>query len=119
MALAAFPAEGIASFGMPSSTAMETAQDRPRALNEPVGLSPSSFTHRWSAPILAPRRLVRTRGVIPSPNETIDSGFRGGSTGAYRHMLFGPSATRSRFQTRRVNSRSYRASRGPPQSHRL
>ena len=45
MALAALPAEGIATFRMPSSTHMEMAQESPRALNEPVGFSPSSFTH--------------------------------------------------------------------------
>ncbi len=46
MALAALPAEGMATFRMPSSTHMEMAQASPRALNEAVGFSPSSFTHR-------------------------------------------------------------------------
>ena len=57
MALAALPAEGIATFLMPSSTHIETAQERPRALNDAVGFSPSSFTHSCSAPMRAPSRL--------------------------------------------------------------
>src|ERR1700704_347861 len=91
MALAAFPAEGIATFLMPSSTALEIAQDRPRALKEPVGFRPSSLTHRSLAPTRLPRRLVRISGVMPSPNDTMDSG-RGGSMGPYRHMVLGPLA---------------------------
>src|SRR5579863_5822377 len=89
MALAALPAEGIATFLIPSSTAIEIAQERPRALKEPVGFSPSSLIHRSSEPTRAPRRRVRIKGVMPSPSDTIDSA-RGGSAGAYRHMLLGP-----------------------------
>src|SRR5260370_21994628 len=95
MALAAFAAEGMAHFLMPSSMAIEMAQDRPRALNEPVGFRPSSLTHRSDAPMRRPRWRVRISGVIPSPNETMDSG-RGGPIGAYCHMLFGPPPTWSR-----------------------
>ena len=81
MALAALPAEGMATFRMPSSTHMEMAQARPRALNEAVGFSPSSFTHRSSAPMRAPSRSVRMRGVQPSPSVTMDS-LAGGRSGA-------------------------------------
>ena len=72
MALAAFPAEGIASLRIPSSTAIDTAQDKPRALNDPVGFRPSSLIQSCSAPILAPRRAARTSGVMPSPNEIME-----------------------------------------------
>ena len=40
MALAALPADGIATFLMPSSTHIETAQERPRALNDAGGIEP-------------------------------------------------------------------------------
>src|SRR3954468_3291012 len=85
-ALAALPADGIATLVMPSSLHIEMAHERPRALNDAVGFSPSSLTHSASAPILAPRRQVRSSGVQPSPSVTTDSGAAG-SAGAYRHML--------------------------------
>ena len=44
--MSALPADGIARRPRPSSTHMETAQERPRALNDPVGFRPSSFTIR-------------------------------------------------------------------------
>src|SRR6266581_796748 len=98
MALPALPAEGIATLRMPSSAHIEIAQERPRALNEAVGLSPSSFTQSASEPIRAPSRLVLTSGVQPSPSVTMKRSA-GGSTGAYRHMLEGP------FDTSRRNQR--------------
>src|SRR4051812_2967354 len=85
-ALAALPAEGIATFEIPSSLHMGMAQASPRALNDAVGLTPSSLTHSASAPIRAPRRRARHRGVQPSPRVTMDS-LAGGKTGPYRHML--------------------------------
>src|SRR6266852_1233549 len=106
MALAAFPADGIATLVMPSSLAIDTAQDRPRALNEPVGLIPSSFTHRFCAPRRSPERLARISGVIPSPSDTIDADCLTGNTVAYRHILRGPLTIDSRFQFRRALSRS-------------
>src|ERR1039457_1824848 len=118
MALAALPAEGIATFLIPSSTHMETAQERPRALNDAVGLSPSSFTQSCSAPMRAPSRRVRTSGVQPSPSETTLASA-GGSTGAYRHMFAGPPATSRRGQRCRMTARSYRTSSGPPHVQRL
>src|SRR5665811_1913088 len=117
MALAALPAEGIATFLMPSSTHMETAQERPRALNEAVGLSPSSFTQSCSAPMRAPSRLVRTSGVQPSPSVTTDASAAG-STGAYRHMFAGPLAVSRRGQRCRMTARSYRTRSGPPHAQR-
>src|ERR1035441_8886359 len=89
MALAALPADGMATFLIPSSTHIETAQERPRALNDAVGFSPSSFTHSCSAPMRAPNRLVRTSGVQPSPSVTTLASDAG-STGAYRHMFAAP-----------------------------
>ena len=44
MAAPALPFVGIAMRVTPSSFAMETAMTSPRALNEPVGSRPSSFT---------------------------------------------------------------------------
>src|ERR1700689_3098270 len=119
MAPAALPAEGIATFLTPSSTHIEIAQDNPRALNDPVGLIPSSFTHTSDAPSREPRRLVWISGVIPSPSETMAAGFETGSTGAYRHILEGPLGIQSRFQLSFAFSKSYRTNRGPPHSHRL
>src|ERR1019366_6091801 len=117
-ALAALPAEGMSTFRMPSSTHMETAQARPRALNEAVGLSPSSFTQSCSAPMRVPSLLVRTSGVQPSPRVTTLASA-GGSTGAYRHMFAGPLATSRRGQRYRMTERSYRTSNGPPHVQRL
>ncbi len=82
IAPAALPADGIATFCTPSSTHIEIAHDNPRALNDPVGLIPSSFTHRSLAPSRAPNRLVLISGVMPSPRLTIAAGFDTGSTGA-------------------------------------
>src|SRR5690348_16543001 len=103
---------------IPSSLHMEMAHERPRALNEPVGFRPSSFTQRDSAPMRAPSRGVRHIGVQPSPRITTDPAF-GGSTGAYRHMLAGPEATSLLGQRWRMTSRSYRTSSGPPQVQRF
>src|ERR1700745_488044 len=94
-ALAAFPAEGIATFLIPSSTHIDTAHESPRALNDAVGFRPSSLTHSESAPMRAPMRLVRSSGVQPSPRDTMDASA-GGSTGAYRHMLARPFGTSRR-----------------------
>jgi hypothetical protein len=46
----AFPAVGTTSRRASSSTARVTAAESPRALNEPVGFTPSSFTNRRSRP---------------------------------------------------------------------
>ena len=43
-ALAAFPADGIATSSAPNSSARDTARQRPRSLKLPVGFWPSSFT---------------------------------------------------------------------------
>ena len=57
---AALPAEGTAIFVMPSSRAIEIAAVIPRALKEPVGLRPSSFTQRSAAPTAAFARANAT-----------------------------------------------------------
>src|SRR5215471_2341424 len=118
MALAALPADGIATFLIPNSTHIETAQERPRALNDAVGFKPSSLTKSASAPILAPIRLVCTSGVQPSPRLTIEASA-GGRMGAYRHILAGPFGTSRRSQRWRRMSKSKRTSSGPPQAQRL
>src|SRR5260370_18369863 len=109
----------MATLRMPSSTHIETAQARPRALNEPVGLIPSSFTQRSLAPSRPPSRVVRAIGVIPSPRETMWDASRTGSTGAYRHILHGPLATASRLHVAFAFPRSYKTSSGPPHAHML
>src|SRR5947208_3567687 len=95
-ALAALPAEGIASRFTPSSRHIEIAQESPRALNDPVGFSPSSLTRRLPAPMRAPVRFAGNSGVIPSPSETIDFWSRTGRAGAYRHMEFTAEVSDSR-----------------------
>ncbi|SPE27673.1 hypothetical protein SBA3_1380008 [Candidatus Sulfopaludibacter sp. SbA3] len=112
------PAEGIATFLIPSSTHMEMAQESPRALKDAVGFMPSSLTHRASAPTRAPSRLVRIRGVHPSPRDVMALSA-GGSTGEYRHMLEVPLGTSRLNQRCRILSRSYRTNKGPPQLQRL
>src|ERR1700735_3899885 len=76
-ALAALPAEGMATFFKPYALHIVTAADRPRALKEPVGFSPSSLMYT-----LALRRL-RIIGVLPSPSDT---GSTSGNNLAKRHM---------------------------------
>src|ERR1035441_9095737 len=95
MALAALPAEGMATFRMPSSTHMETAQARPRALNEAVGLSPSSFTQSCSAPMRVPNLLVRTSGVQPSPTVTTSIKDKNVSVGGGHHRRVAPHVRRT------------------------
>ena len=77
----ALPAVGAAKAFTPSRFARVTAAVMPRALNDPVGFSPSSLTYRFSRcpvpqGIPAPRRFTCTKGVIPSPSEI------GGSSGS-------------------------------------
>jgi hypothetical protein len=81
IALAAFPADGMATLFIPNSRHIETAQESPRALNDAVGLSPSSFTQRSSAPIRAPSFWALNKGVQPSPSVKIEES-EGGNTGA-------------------------------------
>src|SRR4051812_1723261 len=109
----------MASLRIPNSLAIETAQESPRALKDPVGLSPSSLTSKSSAPTRAPRRGVEISGVIPSPSDTMEFPFTGGKTGAYRHMVFGPWAIASGVHVSRNALRSYKTSKGPEQSHKL
>ena len=85
-ALPALPAEGIANFCRLNFLAMLTAQERPRALKEPVGLRPSSFTHRFAAP----RRCVQRCGADqrrPAFLQRDRFSSSQGKTGAYRHIL--------------------------------
>ena len=49
-AIPAFPAVGTTKRRAPARTARVTAAARPRALKDPVGFFPSSFTHRWRKP---------------------------------------------------------------------
>ncbi|MNZ99444.1 hypothetical protein D3C78_1187690 [compost metagenome] len=76
----ALPLVGMASASTPSSLALDTPTAAPRALNEPVGMMPSSFSHRSSIPSSRPMRGVRSRGVKPSPRLTTLAGSRTGSS---------------------------------------
>jgi len=58
MALAALPADGTDSVFTPSSDARVTAAESPRALNEFVGFSDSSFTKTRSRPSARPMRFA-------------------------------------------------------------
>ncbi|MDB5876350.1 MAG: associated domain protein, partial [Ramlibacter sp.] len=82
----AFPAVGVTNPGTPSARARVTAALIPRALNEAVGLSPSSFTHSRATPISRASAGASCIGVSPSPSETGASSASSGSTGEYRHM---------------------------------
>ncbi len=59
---------------------METASASPRALNEPVGSRPSSFTRSSPQPSLAAVPGSRTSGVMASPRLTTSSALRTGSS---------------------------------------
>src|SRR5471030_880486 len=56
---------------MPSAFAIDTAITNPRALNDPVGSRPSSFTRMSPPPSLADSFGIRTIGVIVSLGETM------------------------------------------------
>jgi hypothetical protein len=74
------PLVGIAMCLMPSALAIDTAITRPRALNEPVGKRPSSFTRISPLPSLAASFGMRISGVIVSPRLTMFAGSRTGSS---------------------------------------
>ena len=82
----AFPAVGVTNPGTPRALARVTAALIPRALNDAVGLSPSSFTHSRATPVSPASAGASCIGVSPSPSDTGISLARSGSTGAYRHM---------------------------------
>ena len=107
MAPAALPADGMVSLVRPSSLALETAADRPRALNEPVGLAPSSLMNSDFAPVSRPRRSAGSIGVNPSPSVTTFELSRTGISSKYRHMSAGLVTKASRSTSRRAAPRSY------------
>ena len=119
-ALAAFPADGAASFFSRNSTHMETAHDMPRALNDPVGFSPSSLIHRSAAPMRLPGSASRQKRCHSLSQA--DDRFAGGN-----RKRRGRNATSNSVRMKgprdariaRIRSRSYRTSSGPPQVHRL
>src|SRR5262249_1005554 len=76
----ALPAVGIATAFTPSSLARDTAADNPRALNDPVGLVPSSLRRTRRNPARLPRRGTGRSGVSPSPRETTGLGPPPGSS---------------------------------------
>ena len=80
MALAALPADGTERVWAPRYLARVTAADCPRALNELVGLSDSSFTYSFGRPRLAPSRRAWISGVKPSPSVTGSSPSNTGSS---------------------------------------
>jgi hypothetical protein len=72
------PVEAQMTALAPSRTAADTAQVMPRSLNEPVGLSPSSFSHT-SAPTRSDSAGAWTSGVEPSPSVMTGSPSANGS----------------------------------------
>src|SRR5215468_4847244 len=86
-ALPALPADGTDKVVAPRYLARVTAADCPRALNELVGLSDSSFTKRLSTPTLAPSLRAWTSGVNPSPSVTGSSPSKSGISSRYRHIV--------------------------------
>ena len=78
-AMPALPAVGTTKRVAPAAVARVTAAASPRALKEPVGLTPSSLTHSRAKPCMAARRSTRSSGVPPSPSETGSSCGRSGS----------------------------------------
>ena len=65
---------GIESDLAPSSYARDTASASPRALNDPVGLFPSSFMKRFWNSTSRARPFARMSGVHPSPRVTTNRG---------------------------------------------
>src|SRR5216683_4999352 len=119
----ALPAVGAANAFAPSCLARDTAAVIPRALNDPVGFSPSSLMYRRRNSTCpkrppcpegmdAPSRSACTRGVMPSPRAT---GGSFGNTSAYRQSVRGRDFKLSRVSVAAARRRSYRASRGFPQ----
>ena len=90
----ALPAVGSAIFVWPSSFAFETAAERPRALNEPVGLPASSLIRRSRKPNARAeaigakqrraafaerhdvRRILDRHQLVPAPDRARASGDR-------------------------------------------
>src|SRR5580698_5431718 len=93
--LARFPVEAQAATLKPSSRARVRATETTRSLNEPVGLTVSFFSQRSDRPSSAPKRSARRSGVKPAPRSTAPRGLAGNRS-AYRQIVFGPAAIRSR-----------------------
>src|SRR3954471_3035783 len=87
IAFAALPADGTDSVDAFRCHARVTAAERPRALNEFVGLSDSSLTYRRSSPIDVPSRFAWTSGVQPSPRVSGCSPSKSGINSRYRHIV--------------------------------
>src|SRR3954470_2160946 len=103
----ALPAVGATSPGTPIAFARVTAALMPRALNDAVGLSPSSLIQSAFTPMAAANFGAAMIGVPPSPSETGSSLSRSGRTAAYRHM-----SHRSRIADRSGHGESYRTRYG-------
>ena len=66
----------------PSATATEIASVMPRSLKDPVGLSPSTFSHT-AQPVLSDSQGDSTSGVPPSPRVITGVSSVTGSQGRY------------------------------------
>ena len=100
----ALPLVGIATPRTPSSAARDTPTAAPRALNVPVGVSPSSFISRPGRPIRAPYRGSGSSGVMPSPSDVTCAACRTGSISWYRHRVAGRAARASQVSVRAARS---------------
>ena len=79
VAFARFPVEAQATVSNPNSRATVTATVTTRSLNDPVGLTVSSFSHSSSIPRASPSRRARRSGVNPAPRSTVGPSFDGRS----------------------------------------
>jgi hypothetical protein len=69
----------------PCSAASDTATVMPRSLNEPVGLTASTFSHT-EHPVRSDSHADSTSGVPPSPSDTIGVSSLTGSQSRYSSM---------------------------------
>src|ERR1041385_8986166 len=99
----AFPAVGATRPAAPRARSRVTAALMPRALNDAVGLRPSSLIHIARTPAAFASVGVIMSGVPPSPRVAGSSLSRIGRTAAYRHM-----SQRSRMADRSGHGESYR-----------
>ena len=109
----------MAKWCRPNSCAIDTARASPRALNEPVGNLPSSFTMILPAlpPSFSALVFKGMSGVITSPSEMRLSDFVTGSIGAYRQNPLAEDFVISSLRSStRILSRSYRTNSGRPAS---
>jgi hypothetical protein len=106
MAAPALPLVGMAARRTPNELAIETARHKPRALNEPVGSRPSSFTSGAVNPARRSLWVSSMSGVSISPRVTMCAASGTGSSSRQRHRPGGRASITLRDTSRRSASRS-------------